>query len=74
MADLDVVIQTAAFDPGELQQQLIGQSTDIGGVVTFTGYVRNANEGDEVSVLQLDPRERCAALAITGGAGCASSG
>ena len=54
MANLDVVIQTAAFDPGELQQQLIGQSTAIGGVVTFTGYVRNANEGDEVSVLQLE--------------------
>ena len=47
-------VQRESFDSGREIQQLAGPRTDIGAVVSFTGYVRDFNENPEVTALTLE--------------------
>lgn len=47
-------VQHESFDPGEEQQALVGERSDIGAVVSFTGLVRDFNERPEVEALTLE--------------------
>lgn len=47
-------IQTAAFDLGAEVAALTQGRTDLGAVVTFTGYVRDFNERPDVQALTLE--------------------
>ena len=47
-------VQKESFDTGQEIQQLADQRTDIGAVVSFTGYVRDFNEKPEVTALTLE--------------------
>lgn len=51
---MSIRIQTAAFDPGEELNALHAAQAGIGAVVGFVGYVRDYNEGREVSDLFLE--------------------
>lgn len=50
----NIKIQEADFDLTTEVAQLRDGHRDIGAVVSFTGTVRDINEGDEVSVLELE--------------------
>ncbi len=47
-------VQEADFDAGVEIDRMIGHRTDIGGVATFMGLVRDANEGEAVSGMTLE--------------------
>ena len=47
-------VQADAFDAGDEQRALIGERTDIGAVVCFTGLVRDFNERPDVTALTLE--------------------
>lgn len=47
-------IQTGAFDLGAAVAALTQGRTDLGAVVTFTGYVRDFNERPDVQALTLE--------------------
>ena len=48
-------VQTADFDPGlELEQLRLQTDGQSGAVVSFTGLVRNRNDGDRISQLTLE--------------------
>lgn len=47
-------VQHESFDPGQEQQALVGERSDIGAVVSFTGLVRDFNERPEVEALTLE--------------------
>lgn len=47
-------LQTAPFDLGAEVAALTAERTDIGAVVTFTGLVRDLNDGSGVSALMLE--------------------
>jgi molybdopterin synthase catalytic subunit len=49
-----VIVQEDIFDIGAVIAQVSGQSTDIGAVVSFTGFVRDFNDGAEVKSLTLE--------------------
>ena len=49
-----VRIQTAAFDAQAEAEALRAGDLDVGAVVTFVGTVRDVNEGDSVSTLELE--------------------
>ena len=47
-------VQREIFDTGQELARLTGDRTDIGAAVTFTGLVRDFNEGSEVTSLTLE--------------------
>lgn len=47
-------VQTAAFDPGQELNVLHAANLGIGAVVGFVGYVRDFNEGKEVTGMLLE--------------------
>ena len=54
MAILSVQVQEDDFDPGQLQNELLGDAQMEGAVATFTGYVRRSNKDKKVSNMQLE--------------------
>ncbi len=50
----DVRVQTDEFDAGEEIRRLRSVSSEVGGISTFVGVVRDINEDDEVSALYLE--------------------
>lgn len=52
--DFAVSVQAEDFDAAQLQSALLAQDCREGAVVTFTGYVRNANEQRQVETLELE--------------------
>jgi molybdopterin synthase catalytic subunit len=51
---MTVQVQTELFDLGELNRSLHVEDLGIGAVATFVGYVRDLNQGDQVSELFLE--------------------
>jgi molybdopterin synthase catalytic subunit len=51
---MTVRIQTAPFDAQAEADALRAGDLDVGAVVTFVGTVRDVNEGDSVSMLELE--------------------
>ncbi len=49
-----VIVQQETFDIAEVIDQVASQSTDIGAVVSFTGFVRDFNDGKDVKSLTLE--------------------
>ncbi len=49
-----IVVQTQDFDVSDELAQMRAQRQDIGAVASFVGYVRDLNEGDDVSTLTLE--------------------
>ena len=47
-------IQTAAFDPGTETGAMHAANAGVGAVVTFTGYVRDFNDGRDVAGMFLE--------------------
>ena len=54
VAALSVIVQPESFDPGELQQQLLGSEAVEGAVASFTGYARCSNDGRGVDSLFIE--------------------
>jgi len=56
MTDLSfsVSVQEEDFDPGALQDALLSGAASEGAVATFTGYVRQSNEGSAVEHMRLE--------------------
>ncbi len=54
MAGLSVSVQPEIFDVGELQQNLLGAAAEEGAVATFTGLVRNSNDGRAVETIFIE--------------------
>lgn len=53
-ADVGIRVQTDTFDPGELLNRLHAAQTGVGAVVSFVGYVRDFNDGEEVAGMLLE--------------------
>tara|TARA_R110000796_G_scaffold127333_4_gene242586 strand:+ start:49777 stop:50259 length:483 start_codon:yes stop_codon:yes gene_type:complete len=53
-ADIGIVVQSGCFDPGQLLNQLHARQAGIGAVVTFVGYVRDFNLGQDVAGMLLE--------------------
>lgn len=51
---LDIRIQTAPFDPGQLTAAVHGGDLAVGAVVCFTGYVRDYNQQQQVQSMFLE--------------------
>ena len=51
---IDVSVQTADFDVADLQAELLHGASEEGAVATFTGYVRDVNEGREIRQMVLE--------------------
>ena len=51
---MTVQVQTELFDLGELTCSLHAEDPGVGAVATFVGYVRDLNQGDQVSELFLE--------------------
>ena len=49
-----ISVQTEPFDPGALLARFSAGHTDTGGIVSFTGVARAANDGKAVTTLELD--------------------
>ncbi|MBB3142034.1 molybdopterin synthase catalytic subunit MoaE [Halomonas organivorans] len=49
-----VRVQQQTFDPGAVQREVLGERTDIGAVVSFTGLVRDFNERPDIEALSLE--------------------
>ena len=49
-----VSVQESDFDPGAEITALGGERTDVGGVATFIGLVRDANDGNGVTAMTLE--------------------
>ena len=49
----EVLVSESDFDIGEEYQNLCGDLTSVGAVVTFVGRVRDLNKGNEVATLEL---------------------
>lgn len=49
-----IVVQTQDFDVSNELALMRAQRQDIGAVASFVGYVRDLNEGDDVSTLTLE--------------------
>jgi len=47
-------VQTAAFDPGHELNAMHAANAGVGAVVSFVGYVRDFNDGREVSGMFLE--------------------
>ncbi|MEH6610522.1 MAG: molybdopterin synthase catalytic subunit MoaE [Halioglobus sp.] len=54
MSILSVQVQEGDFDPGRLQNELLGQAQEEGAVATFTGYVRRSNNEQNVHGMRLE--------------------
>jgi molybdopterin synthase catalytic subunit len=54
MPIVGVVVGEADFFVADLEQTLLSAGGGVGAIAAFTGYVRNANEGDCVAVLELE--------------------
>ena len=54
MVALTITVQPERFDPGELQQRLLGSDAAEGAVATFTGYARSSNNGRAVDTLFIE--------------------
>lgn len=52
--DIGIMVQSEGFDPGQLLNQLHAQQAGIGAVVTFVGYVRDFNQGQDVAGMLLE--------------------
>ena len=48
-------VQVEAFDPGAEVNAMHASNVGVGAVVSFVGYVRDFNDGREVSVMFLEP-------------------
>lgn len=48
---MSVIVQPGCFDPGQLQQKLLGSEAAEGAVATFTGYARKSNDDRIVDAL-----------------------
>jgi molybdopterin synthase catalytic subunit len=53
-AALRVSVQSADFDVAELQCELLAGRHDEGAVATFTGFVRAANDGQQLESMELE--------------------
>lgn len=51
---IKVIVQAEDFDSGSENRKLASSSKSIGGIVSFTGFVRNSNQNDSVSSLFLE--------------------
>ncbi|KFF42429.1 molybdopterin synthase catalytic subunit MoaE [Pseudomonas sp. P867] len=51
---MPVQVQTELFDLGELTRSVHAEDPGVGAVATFVGYVRDINQGDQVSALFLE--------------------
>lgn len=51
---MPVQVQTELLDLGELTHSVHAQDPSVGAVATFVGYVRDINQGDQVSALFLE--------------------
>ena len=51
---LVVNIQAEDFDTAALQRELLSGSSSEGGIATFTGYVRKANDNRPVQIMELE--------------------
>ena len=49
-----IIVQRAPFDTGLEIKRLTGENTQIGAIVSFTGLVREFNEGSQVQSLTLE--------------------
>lgn len=49
-----IIVQRAPFDTGAEIKRLTGKNTKIGAIVSFTGLVREYNDGSEVQSLTLE--------------------
>jgi len=49
-----VAVQHDEFDVGEEIRRLQGSASDVGGISTFVGVVRDINDDDEVNALYLE--------------------
>ena len=54
MAALSVIVQAQSFQPGALQDELSGGEAKEGAIATFTGYVRDANDGRQVHSMLIE--------------------
>ena len=51
---MPVQVLTELFDLGELTRSLHAEEPGVGAIATFVGYVRDLNQGDQVSELFLE--------------------
>jgi molybdopterin synthase catalytic subunit len=51
---MSIQVQTELFDVGELTRSVHAEDPGVGAVATFVGYVRDINQGDQVSELFLE--------------------
>lgn len=51
---IEIQVQTAAFDSDAVSRRMTANRTDIGAVVTFSGLVRDFNEQPDVLALTLE--------------------
>jgi len=51
---MPVQVQTELLDLGELTRSVHAEDPGVGAVATFVGYVRDINQGDQVSALFLE--------------------
>lgn len=51
---MGIVVQTATFDPGAMLNRLHAAQLGVGAVVSFVGYVRDFNDGEEVAGMLLE--------------------
>jgi molybdopterin synthase catalytic subunit len=54
MSMLRVQVQEDDFDPGRLQNELLGSAQEEGAIATFTGYVRRSNNDQNVHGMRLE--------------------
>lgn len=51
---MPIQVQAELFDVGELTRSVHAEDPGVGAVATFVGYVRDINQGDQVSELFLE--------------------
>lgn len=54
MAETKILVTTEPFDIGEETARIREGSSDMGAIVTFTGVVRNVNDGSNVTAMTLE--------------------
>ena len=54
MAETKILVTTEPFDIGEETARIREGSPDMGAIVTFTGVVRNVNDGSNVTAMTLE--------------------
>jgi molybdopterin synthase catalytic subunit len=53
-SQVQVSVQEADFDCGQLQRALLGSQAEEGAVATFTGYVRGKNRSGDIDWMELE--------------------